>query len=180
MIIEVKVPSVGESVTEAVLAQWFKKDGDTVKNGEPLFVIETDKVTLEVEAEAAGILAIKVAEGETVPIGAVVGSIDSEGAPVADEKAETKAEPTAVPVEREKPLKTGEKKEAPDMAPMTPPETKPTSLPAEQLTGLSPSVRRIVSEKSIDISAISGTGPGGRVTKGDVLLYLESGDCRKG
>ncbi|MGD9331860.1 MAG: dihydrolipoamide succinyltransferase, partial [Desulfobacterales bacterium] len=63
MTIEIKVPSVGESVTEALLAEWFKKDGDVVEKNEPLFVIETDKVTLEVEAEAAGKLNIMVAEG---------------------------------------------------------------------------------------------------------------------
>ncbi|MBW2488680.1 MAG: dihydrolipoamide succinyltransferase, partial [Deltaproteobacteria bacterium] len=65
MIVEVKVPSVGESVTEALLAQWFKKDGDTVRKDEPLFVIETDKVTLEVVSEATGVLKVKVQEGET-------------------------------------------------------------------------------------------------------------------
>ncbi len=81
MIVEIKVPSVGESVTEALLAQWFKSDGDLVKKDEPLFVIETDKVTLEVISEAAGVLSIKVQEGETVAIGAVVGSIDTAAAP---------------------------------------------------------------------------------------------------
>ncbi|MBW2705462.1 MAG: dihydrolipoamide succinyltransferase, partial [Deltaproteobacteria bacterium] len=79
MLIEIKIPSVGESVTEALLAQWFKNDGDLVKNDEPLFVIETDKVTLEVVAEADGVLAITVAEGEMVAIGAVVGTLDSDG-----------------------------------------------------------------------------------------------------
>ena len=80
MLIEIKVPSVGESVTEALLAQWFKTDGDPVKNDEPLFVIETDKVTLEVVAEADGVLSIKVPEGETVAIGAVVGTLDTAAA----------------------------------------------------------------------------------------------------
>ena len=80
MLIEIKIPSVGESVTEALLAQWFKNDGDLVKKDEPLFVIETDKVTLEVVAEADGALAITVAEGEMVAIGAVVGTLDSAGA----------------------------------------------------------------------------------------------------
>ena len=109
MLIEIKIPSVGESVTEALLAQWFKNDGDLVKNDEPLFVIETDKVTLEVVAEADGVLAITVAEGEMVAIGAVVGTLDSDGvaraaAPAAggepDEPAP--AEP-AKPVEPEPP-----------------------------------------------------------------------------
>ena len=84
MVIEIKVPSVGESVTEALLAQWFKNDGDSVKKDEPLFVIETDKVTLEVAAEEDGVLTIKVPEGETVPIGAVVGTLDTEAASKAE------------------------------------------------------------------------------------------------
>ena len=76
MSIEIKVPSVGESVSEAVLAQWFKQDGDHVRKDEPVFLIETDKVTLEVVAETDGILKILVQEGDTVPIGAVVGKIE--------------------------------------------------------------------------------------------------------
>ena len=75
MSLEIKIPSVGESVQEAVLAEWFKQDGDTVSKDEPLFVIETDKVTLEVVAEADGVLTILVPAGETVTIGAVVGSL---------------------------------------------------------------------------------------------------------
>ncbi|MBW2407838.1 MAG: dihydrolipoamide succinyltransferase, partial [Deltaproteobacteria bacterium] len=78
MEIEIKIPSVGESVQEAVLVQWYKKDGDTVKKDEPLFVIETDKVTLEIVAEASGILKILASEGETVSIGAKVGTISTE------------------------------------------------------------------------------------------------------
>ena len=85
MQIEIKVPSVGESVTEAILAQWFKQDGDVVHKGEALFVIETDKVTLEVEAEADGVLRIKVGEGETIAIGTVVGLIETEGVSAATE-----------------------------------------------------------------------------------------------
>ncbi len=77
MSIEIKVPNVGESVSEAVLAQWFKQDGDHVRKDEPVFLIETDKVTLEVVAESDGVLKILVQEGETVPIGAVVGKIET-------------------------------------------------------------------------------------------------------
>ena len=92
MLKEIKVPSVGESVTEALLAQWFKADGDRVKAEEPLFVIETDKITLEVVAEADGILSITVPEGETVAIGAVVGTLDTAAAAeTADEPAADKA-----------------------------------------------------------------------------------------
>ena len=78
MEIEIKIPSVGESVQEAVLVQWYKKDGDTVEKDEPLFVVETDKVTLEIVAEASGILKIQVSEGETVSIGTKVGTISTE------------------------------------------------------------------------------------------------------
>ena len=189
MVIEIKVPSVGESVTEALLAQWFEKDGDLVKKDEPLFVIETDKVTLEVAAEEDGVLAIKVPEGETVAIGAVVGTLDTG----AVSKAEPAAAPsptaegrTATAAEAEKP----EKK-----APQPPPEKEPEKLsgalppsatpkpapgspkPAGPEAGarhLAPSVRRLVAENSLDPSQIPGTGPHGRITKGDVVLYLES------
>ncbi len=80
MAIEIKIPGVGESVQEAVLAEWFKKDGDLVQKDEPLFVIETDKVTLEIVAETDGVLKILVLEGETVAIGTVVGLLEAAGA----------------------------------------------------------------------------------------------------
>ena len=128
MLVEIKVPNVGESVTEAVLAQWFKSDGDPVKKDEPLFVIETDKVTLEVVAEADGVLAIKVREGETIAIGAVVGTIDTEaaaekaGAPAAAEAQATK-ETAPKP---ETPPEPKEEKPAPDKAPPEPRKEKPS------------------------------------------------------
>jgi 2-oxoglutarate dehydrogenase E2 component (dihydrolipoamide succinyltransferase) len=95
MKLEIKIPSVGESVTEATLAHWYKKDGDPVRKDEPLFVIETDKVTLEIVAEADGLLKIAVREGETVAIGTAVGTIDIEvsaakvGKPAAREATES-------------------------------------------------------------------------------------------
>ena len=107
MLLETKVPSVGESVTEATLGQWYKKDGDLVQRDEPLFVLETDKVTLEIEAEADGVLGISVSEGETVAIGTVVGTIDTAAAPevieepVPEEVAEIA--PTAPPPPPEPP-----------------------------------------------------------------------------
>ena len=88
MAVEIKVPSVGESVKEAILAQWYKEDGDAVEAEEPLFALETDKVTLEVTAEAAGVIHIQVAEGETVAVGAVVGTIDTDAASAAKQPAE--------------------------------------------------------------------------------------------
>jgi 2-oxoglutarate dehydrogenase E2 component (dihydrolipoamide succinyltransferase) len=170
MNIEIKIPNVGESVQEAVLAQWYKNEGDYVIKDEPLFVIETDKVTLEVPAEESGKLHIIVAEGETVPIGAVVGTIDmSAEADTAEkqpkvEKPESKADAKFEKVVADLPEKDKH-------------QIKPTPMPDKFLgekSTMLPSVRRLISEKGIDINLIKGTGPGGRITKGDVILYLES------
>jgi 2-oxoglutarate dehydrogenase E2 component (dihydrolipoamide succinyltransferase) len=160
MLLEIKVPSVGESVTEATLAQWYKKDGDQVRKGELLFVLETDKVTLEIEAEADGVLKISKSEGETMPIGGVVGTIDTEAAPEAVEE-----------------VAPAEAVEPPPAAPAPPAEPQPAEpaaeIPLAAKPVLPPSVRRLVAERNLDASKIMGTGPGGRITKGDVILYLE-------
>lgn len=161
MEIEIKIPSVGESVQEAVLAQWYKQDGDPVKKEEPLFVIETDKVTLEIVAEADGVLKIMVSEGETVAIGAVVGIIDSAAVDVPPEPVPPPEE-EAPPAVLEEPTPPA----VPEPAPV-----EPVQLEARPI--LPPSVRRLVAEKKLDPSTISGTGPGNRITKGDVLLHLE-------
>jgi 2-oxoglutarate dehydrogenase E2 component (dihydrolipoamide succinyltransferase) len=189
MKIEIKIPSVGESVQEAVLVEWYKKDGDEVQKDEPLFVIETDKVTLEIVAEASGILKILIREGETVSIGAVVGSIDAREVTQAEsesatpeeepEKEVSEAEPEAAPQEKE----AEEEEERPQTVPKKPTKMVASKAASEEATAekepadgpkiLFPSVRRLVSEKNIDIADIIGTGPGKRITKGDVLLYLE-------
>jgi 2-oxoglutarate dehydrogenase E2 component (dihydrolipoamide succinyltransferase) len=189
MAIEIKIPSVGESIQEALLAEWFKKDGDHVKKDEPLFVIETDKVTLEIEAEADGILEIKVDAGTTVSIGQVVGTIDTE---TKDKSKSEKAEPEndqKKPVEEkkkagEKEKKKSDEKEAEEKkTEKQEQEKKEEKEPEQDDDGekhqLSPSVRKLVSEKSIDINQIYGTGPEGKITKGDVILYLESQDADK-
>jgi 2-oxoglutarate dehydrogenase E2 component (dihydrolipoamide succinyltransferase) len=187
MLIEIKVPSVGESVAEALLAQWFKTDGDLVKNDEPLFVIETDKVTLEVVAEAGGVLSIKVAEGETVAIGAVVGTLDTEAA--AKTADEAVADKVAKGVEAAPaPAETTEPELAAESAPAAPAaeDAKPAAPPQETVSDapvlqsgpeaqFAPSVRRLLAEKNLTPAQIKGTGPSGRITKSDVILYLESG-----
>jgi len=176
MIVEIKVPSVGESVTEALLAQWFKSDGDLVKKDEPLFVIETDKVTLEVISEAAGVLSIKVQEGETVAIGAVVGSIDTAAAPkpaAAPEAPEIRAtQPQAAPPE-EPQEPAPEAPASPTPEPLPPQPISAAARPSFGSDDLAPSVRRLIAEKNLDPSQITGTGPAGRITKGDVVLFLE-------
>jgi len=173
MQINIKVPSVGESVQEAVLAQWFKQDGDRVQKDDPLFVLETDKVTLEVTAQAEGVLHIKVPEGETVLIGAVVGAIDTEadaGASEADPQT-----PVPKPPKAEERSTTINDKDQGDDQPEPAQSPGPTALEpvAAEAPLLSPAVRRLVAEKNVDIAGIVGSGPGGRITKGDVLLHLE-------
>ena len=164
MKLEIKIPSVGESVQEAVLVEWYKKDGDNVQKDEPLFVVETDKVTLEIVAEASGILKILISEGQTVGIGAVVGTVDTEAAPAPSPEPEPPKEdkiPSAPPVEPEE--------AAVPVSEEAPMEPEPPHV--RQI--LSPAVRRLAAERNIDVTAIAGTGPGNRITKGDVLLYLE-------
>jgi len=171
MSIEIKIPSVGESVQEAVLAEWFKQDGDTVRKDEPLFVIETDKVTLEVVAEADGVLTILVQAGETVAIGTVVGSlepVDAAATPPEKPKVEAAPEPEKAPIPEPA---APEQKKTPAAQPA--PSAAVTPAPAGGIP-LPPSVRRLIAEKRLDASKIQGTGPGGRINKGDVLLYLEN------
>jgi len=175
--IEVKIPSVGESVQEAVLGEWFKQDGDMVEKDEALFVIETDKVTLEVTAEAAGILTILVQAGETVAVGAVVAKIEvgAEKPAEAPAKAEPapeapKAKATSAAPAPEAPKKPAPQEPKPPAAPA--PKAAPATPPAAP-GPLSPSVRRLAAEKQLDLRKVQGTGPGGRITKGDVLLSLE-------
>ncbi|MCJ8501196.1 2-oxoglutarate dehydrogenase complex dihydrolipoyllysine-residue succinyltransferase [Desulfatitalea alkaliphila] len=186
---DIKIPTVGESVQEAVLAEWFKQDGDVVEKDEPLFVLETDKVTLEVTAEVAGTLTILVAAGETVAVGAVVARIEPSGkkqpaekkAAVEDaatEKEEKSAEKEDS-AEEDKKEQPPEEKEKPSAAKVkSGPEAKEKGEAPEKKGGegapiLSPAVRRLVAEKGLDATSIAGTGPGGRITKGDVLLALE-------
>ncbi|MFO7988418.1 MAG: 2-oxoglutarate dehydrogenase complex dihydrolipoyllysine-residue succinyltransferase [Desulfotignum sp.] len=156
---DVKVPSVGESVTEALLVQWLKNDGDTVKADEPLFVIETDKVTLEVTADTAGTLNIKVKEGETVAIGTVVAVLEKEE--TSDRVKKSGPEKKETP-EKEKGAKAEEK-------------SQDAATPGGNI---SPSARRLAEEKQVDFSDVTPSGPGGRITKGDVLLFLESSEDR--
>jgi 2-oxoglutarate dehydrogenase E2 component (dihydrolipoamide succinyltransferase) len=173
MKVEIKVPAVGEAVTEAVLAQWFRRDGDMVQKDEILFLMETDKVTLEIVAEADGILHIQVLQGETVAIGAVIGFIETEGAaakpsvpsdaPVAAAAGPADVVAPAVPV-------------APLSDAAVPAGAAPAEAPiASPPEALAPSVRRLVAERGLDVTQLQGTGPGGRITKSDVLLHLEQG-----
>jgi 2-oxoglutarate dehydrogenase E2 component (dihydrolipoamide succinyltransferase) len=147
---EIRVPQLGESVTEATIGKWFKTQGDAVKADEPLVELETDKVTVEVPAPASGVLSSVAAQpGQTVNVGALLGAIE-EGAAAAP-KAEAK------PAKAEEPKKVAE------------PQPQPASGEAKPL---SPAVRKIVEENKLDPGAIAGTGKDGRLTKGDVLAEV--------
>jgi 2-oxoglutarate dehydrogenase E2 component (dihydrolipoamide succinyltransferase) len=149
--LEVKIPPMGESISSGVLAQWHVKNGDMVKKDQPLFELETDKITSEGTAEAAGKIAIAVEAGAEVKIGQLVATIDSDVVVNANEpkSAPAAAAPAAAP--------------APVAAPL-----------AARSDEQSPAVRRIVTETGIDPATISGTGKAGRVTKGDILAASEA------
>jgi 2-oxoglutarate dehydrogenase E2 component (dihydrolipoamide succinyltransferase) len=155
MTIEIKVPAMGESVTEATIARWLKKEGDAVKQDETIVELETDKVNVEVPSPAAGVLEhIEIPQGGTVNVGTVIGQV-SEGAAAKPAKPEPK--PATAPAPKiEKPEA---KAPAPAAAPVPPPP---------------PSVRRIAEEEKLDTSAIQGSGKRGQVTKADALAALEA------
>ncbi|MDA8725910.1 2-oxoglutarate dehydrogenase complex dihydrolipoyllysine-residue succinyltransferase [Alphaproteobacteria bacterium] len=157
---EIRVPTLGESVTEATIAQWYKKPGDAVAIDEPLCELETDKVTIEVPAQSAGVLAeVTVAEGETVEVGALLGSI-GEGS-----GKENATENTGPPAETA-PAASAEPTPAPPPA-AAPPAAEPA--PIGDASALSPAVRRVVEEHGLDPAQITGTGKDGRLTKQDAM-----------
>jgi len=170
MTVEIPVPSLGESVSEATLASWSKKEGDAVKADETIAELETDKVTLEVNAPSGGVLkTIKVSEGDSVSVGDILGIID-ENAEAGDaanddggdsKEAEEKDEKS--PKTESKDTKKADKKD--DSA------TSDTSGSEEKL---SPAVAKMVKENDLDPSSISGSGKDGRLTKGDVIAYMEN------
>jgi 2-oxoglutarate dehydrogenase E2 component (dihydrolipoamide succinyltransferase) len=165
MAIEVKIPAVGESITSGVVSVWHKKSGEFVNEGEPLFTLETDKVSTEIVAEKGGLLETKVPEGQEVKIGEVVATIDDSKQRTQEGKEEKPKKST--PEEKQEPKlekKATEKKEA--VAPGID-RGRPGSVP--RATALSPAVRRIVEEEKLEPETIRGTGAGGRLTKADVL-----------
>ena len=141
MPVDVILPELGESVTDAILVEWLKSDGEAVTVDEPLAVIETDKADVELPAPSAGVLHRLKADGDTIEVGETIATIDEDGKAIAKVEVSEEAD-----------------------------------LPEEpaQADGLSPAVRRLVTENDLDPTAITGTGKDGRLTKEDVLAYLES------
>ena len=157
---EIRVPTLGESVTEATIGRWFKKPGDTVAVDEPLVELETDKVTIEVPAPSAGTLGeISAKDGETVAVGALLGQINDGAAGAAAKPAAAPAK-AAAPAAAPPPAAAAAPAAAAQKAP-------PTDAP------LAPSVRKIAAETGIDAATVPGSGKDGRVTKGDMLAAIE-------
>jgi 2-oxoglutarate dehydrogenase E2 component (dihydrolipoamide succinyltransferase) len=152
---DIRVPTLGESVTEATIGKWFKQPGDPVAVDEPIVELETDKVTIEVPAPASGVLAeIAAKDGETVAVGARLGEInEGAGAP-----SKTTPAPTGRPDQ-----KTDTTAAKPAAAPAAPAAAAPVA----------PSVRKLVAESGIEVSTVPGSGKDGRVTKGDMMAAIE-------
>ena len=175
MMIEVKVPSVGESVTSGVVSAWHKKSGEFVNEGEPLFALETDKVSTDIVAEKSGVLETKVPEGQEVKIGEVVAVID-------DSKQTSKQDKEEKPKRKESEAKKkepqSEKKPAVavgDLSAVASAKADDRGGPesAPPATTLSPAVRRIVEEEHLEPGKIHGSGMAGRLTKADVLTATQ-------
>ena len=191
MAVDIVMPPMGESIFEGTITKWLKKPGDKVERDEPLFEISTDKVDAEIPSPSAGVLKeIKVGEGKTVPIQTVVGVIDAAGdgagAAKAAAPAAAPAAKAAVPAKAAAPAPAAR----PAVAPPPPQAARPAapapaaaasgpgaapSRPAGERIHSSPLVRRMAKEHNIDLSAIPGTGAGGRISKQDVEAYLAGG-----
>lgn len=157
MILEMKVPSPGESITEVEIATWLVKDGDYVEKDQAIAEVDSDKATLELPAEASGIITLKAEEGDAVAVGQVVCLIDTGAA---------KPEGGAAPAKEEKAVEAP-KAEAPKAAPAPAATTYATGTP-------SPAARKILDEKNIQPTEIVGTGKGGRITKDDAVNAVPS------
>ncbi|MBT6384756.1 MAG: 2-oxoglutarate dehydrogenase complex dihydrolipoyllysine-residue succinyltransferase [Alphaproteobacteria bacterium] len=155
MTTEIRVPVLGESITEATIGKWFKAVGDAIAEGEPLVELETDKVTLEVPAPAGGALVeIAAAEGDTIDVGGLLGTINEGAAGAAAKPAPT---PVVAP------------------APVAAPAAPVALTAAATAMPLSPAVEKLIKENNLDASKITGTGKDGRLVKGDVLAFISSG-----
>jgi len=162
---DIVMPQMGESIVEGTITKWLKKPGDKIQRDEPLFEISTDKVDAEIPAPASGVLQeIKVTEGTTVGVNTVVGTIAADG--------EAVAKPAAAPAKAapEKPI--AEKREEKKTA--APPAAPAPAAPAEEEARSSPLVRKIARDHGISLSLVPGTGLGGRITKQDIMSFIEN------
>lgn len=168
MILEMKVPSPGESITEVEIATWLVKDGDYVEKDQAIAEVDSDKATLELPAEASGIITLKAEEGDAVKVGEVVCLIDTDGekpgggdAPEKEEKKEDKKEEAPKADDKKEEKKEEPKKEEP--------KAEPAADKSYASGTPSPAARKILDEKNIDAAQVSGTGKDGRITKDDAV-----------
>jgi pyruvate dehydrogenase E2 component (dihydrolipoamide acetyltransferase) len=188
MAVDVIMPQMGESIFEGTITKWLKKPGDRIERDEPLFEISTDKVDAEIPAPSAGVLReIKVSEGQTVPIQTVVAVIDaaeaSAGAPAAAPASVPATTPAPSVQRTETPKTAAPAPPAPAAAPAAPDTpAAPSAAAAGRGNGKevrsSPLVRRLAKENHVDLTAIEGSGAGGRISKKDILAAMESGSAR--
>ena len=181
MSVEIRVPTLGESVTEATIAKWLKNAGDAVQVDEPVVELETDKVSLEVPSPTAGILAEILAEaGSDVSVGALIGRIEAGGAAVA---------PSAKEEAKEQALGEGSGPPSPLSAPARAIEKAETAAAdataqagpaADGAAQAGPAARKLAAEKGIDLASVPATGPKGNVTKGDVVTALADARLSRG
>jgi len=173
---DIIMPQMGESIVEGTITKWLKKPGDKVQRDEPLFEISTDKVDAEIPAPASGVLReIKVAEGTTVGVNTVVGTIAVDGEAAATKPAATPAKSAPVPTTPPK----EEAKAAPAPPPMPVPASSAQDEDAEEARS-SPLVRKMAREHGIFLSQVTGTGLGGRITKQDIMQFIENQESRVG
>jgi pyruvate dehydrogenase E2 component (dihydrolipoyllysine-residue acetyltransferase) len=170
---DVVMPQMGESIFEGTITKWLKKPGDKVQRDEPLFEISTDKVDAEIPSPTSGVLQeIKVTEGNTVQVNTVVGSIAADG-----EAAAAPAKPTATKAAEAAP--TPAKSAAPAPPAPTPPEPTAAAEPSHEEEGdgdrtrSSPLVRRLARDNNVDLGQVQGTGMGGRITKQDIMAFID-------
>src|ERR1700719_658198 len=172
--VEIRVPTLGESVTEATIGKWFKHPGDAVAVDEPLVELETDKVTIEVPSPAAGVLTdVAAKDGETVAVGALLGAIKEGAGAVPAGRPDQKTERAkAVDAGPEQPQLKEDRPPA-----EAPPRAAPPKTVAAKAAGtdtpVAPSARKLAAETGMDVSTVPGTGKDGRVTKGDMLAAIE-------
>jgi 2-oxoglutarate dehydrogenase E2 component (dihydrolipoamide succinyltransferase) len=176
MATDIVMPQMGESIVEGTITKWLKKPGDKIQRDEPLFEISTDKVDAEIPAPASGVLQeIKVAEGTTVQVNTVVGTISSDGEGAAVKSApaaEKKPVPSAAPAKAQPPAPAPQ----PDGTPAAAPSAPAARTGEDEHARSSPLVRKIAREHNVDLSQVEGSGLGGRITKQDILAFIENAD----
>ncbi len=186
---DVEMPQLGETVTEGTITRWFKQVGDSVEEDEPLFEVSTDKVDSEVPSPVSGtVTEILVEEGDTVDVGtklAVVGDAGAAPAPRSDGQEAAEQEPAKAeepePEPKAQPVaEAPEQKAEPEPKPQPQPAATGSSNGSDGARLLSPVVRKLVHENGLDVGAIAGTGPGGRITRDDVLDAIDAGTAKAG